>query len=384
MSSTIFDVPPALPAYNPENDTVMIHNLSQPAGSSTVQIKIQDLLNKFVLTDGKIKVRLIDNGEETLPTIAGSGIFTVAFNEIVIFKSVINKNDFDQVDGYTLHVFTKGKGKYRKASVVDPTATQVFAADFIQIYRTSYGDEIYPGYSDFNSEGMLSWSTATEFAQLSHQTMSAYIQRLFRDSQSKLNAPMIDFSWGGNENRVWAPARTYIDTDGNPQLRNYPNLVINKLKINISFWESFQRYIDQGGSIELLIYRRNKQKVSLTSEFTVTRRKPIRWSHNKQAHLFGGMTAIPITQQSDFYDFNAEYLIERGANQKRSFIEGNKDPQFNKTRREWLGFAFRFTEPSATPFVTPIIATLGLIKIDMEPDWPESGDTYKMITYQYQ
>lgn len=406
MSSTIFDVPFAAPTYNPENDTLMIHNLNQPAGSSTVQIKITDLLNKFVLTDGKIKVRLIDNGEESLPFINGD-TFTVAFNEIVIFRSSFAKNHFDQMDGYRLQVFTKGKGKYRRPGFVDPTAIQVSVNDFIEIYKTSYADEIYPGTISIIqgiNYGMLNWSTSTDFSIENHETVSKYLQRIYRDAHSKLNIPIIDFTWGGKgdeENRITNPTRNWIDLDGNPQQTVFgtdsitaPNLLINKLGIKIHYWESFQAFIDNGGQVELLIYRRRHKKRSLNiNNSSLTKRKPVRWALNTKAENFGGKHKILITQKEGFYDINPEFFLRKGS-QRRDYIDGKlpRDEGGRKVRREWLGFAFKFSvlNGSQNPFITPIIKTLGVIKTTInDPDsnsMPETsiGTMYNIIGYQYQ
>lgn len=399
MADTIFDVPMASPTYNPENDTIMIHNLSQPAGSSTVQIRITELLNKFVLTDGKVKVRLIDNGENSIPFITGN-VFTVAFNEIVIFKETLSKNDFDQIDGFKLYMFTRGKGKYRRAGFTDPTALPVAFSDFIEIRKSVYGDEVYPGYppSGFPYNlGMLTWASPTEFNPPNHQTVTRYLDRIFHDTLSLLDTPSIDLTWGAlgdEENRVINPTRNWIDLDGNPQQYIFgetENLAINKLGIKFNYWECFQRYIDNGGVVELLIYRRRykKRTSDFGSESTITKRKPTRWALNKKAENFGGKHKILITQEKDFYDFHQEFLVKSDGNQ-RSYIDGGTNPTLgNKIRREWLGFAIRYSMPAYPLFekITPIIKTIAITKNKgvVSPNFPTTtaGADYSVIGYKY-
>lgn len=409
MSINILNIPQVkdiATVKNISDRTIMIHDLSANLEFSTEQISIGQLLTFMQGNQGKITITTIDNGQETLPFLQQE-TFVVGINEIVIFKVAISRNDFDQIDGYNLYLFNKGRGQYQNQNSNLPNFISVQESDFTLIYEDQYGDQIKPGYittGDWKS--MLSYSS-NQFRTPNHNTITQYIQRLFSDSISQLDTPVLQFKWGLSTNDkkstvIYNPIRQFIDKRGNQRQitfgndpENYPttydsstynhfnqpyNLHTFNLGINISFWDTFDRLLQQGFKINLKIHRRRrKRRGSRSIPFT----NAARWTFNKSASFWGGQSILPITSNNDWYDIHPEFLLQRRS-QGNKVIDLKNIPQKKRAnQKQLIAFSFEFIDPQGGIKHTPIVATLWLIeRMTIIKDNKGNNISAKVITYQ--
>lgn len=410
MSINIFNIPQIKDITTIKNigeRTVMIHDLKAEPEFSTEQISIDQLLSFMQGNQGKITITTIDNGMQNPPDIQ-QGSFMVKANEIIIFKVLVVRNTFNKVDGYNLYLFNKGRGQYQTQGLSLPNFTTVDESDFTLIYESQYGDQIKPGYittSDWNT--MLSY-TSDQFRTPEYNTVTQYIQRLFADGVSQLDTPTLHFKWGlSSQDKgsqvIYNPTRQFIDKHGNQRKitfgndpENYPpdsydpgkynhfeqpyNLHTFTLGINISFWEAFDRLLQQGFQINLKIHRRrSKRRGSNSIPFT----NAARWTFNKSASFWGGQSIIPIKSKMDWYDIHPEFLLQRRS-RGNQVMDLKSLPNIKRAnQKQLIGFSFEFIDPKGRVKHTPIIATLWLIeRMGEVRDNKDNAVRVKIITYQ--
>ena len=102
--------------------------------------------NEILGLDNSIKVKFFDltvgGGILNDYTREGGDSFELKDNEIGLFYTEIQNNDHDMYDGWTLHIFTKGKGIWGNHEGKKP----ITDSDFLLISKSQYATDISLGF----------------------------------------------------------------------------------------------------------------------------------------------------------------------------------------------------------------------------------------------
>lgn len=359
MQTSIREIPSALQDYNFDNDYVMIHNLSSPVERTTQKQKIKDIVEKLS-PSSKIKKIDLEEGRSLYNV-----VFEVERNEIVLINVRVTSNTANS-DGYELYLFVKeGVGKFKGSGVDEEVEGEILEEkDFVLIDSSTYTRNVM--VSDLNDD-------ITNFPnQEGFYNLTDLLKTLLTQSLTKYDQPIINLTWGEDEKAI-PIIRDNLPRllDGTENVRN--NIIesskMSLLSVELSYWDDYKKFLEKGGSINLLIYKRkgprknnyndNKQKLGH------------RWSLNKKSTLYGGAQIIPISQKQDWYDIKPEFLLKEGLANPNSYL----DKKCN-IKREKLGFALRFQLGSEIK-ETSILEELDLIMFSVG-----EGERSRLITFR--